>query len=74
MKNITLSLNEELLQAGREYAQRHRLSLNTLVRRLLEQHVVRSSAAWLQESFTLMDRTHADSRGKKWKRGDLYRG
>ena len=73
MKNITLSIEEGVLQAGREYARKHNMSLNSLVRRLLEQTVLKSSTQWLAETFQLMDKARATSRGKKWKREDLYR-
>ena len=35
MKNITLALDEQTLEAGRSYAQRHQTTLNALVRELL---------------------------------------
>ena len=73
MKNITLSLDEPTLEAGRNYAKRHDMSLNALIRKLLRQHTVRSSAQWLTEALELMDRAGANSNGKKWKREDLYR-
>ncbi len=73
MRNITLSIDEETLEAGREYARRHNMSFNSLVRRLLEQTVKKSSGHWLDESFALMDRARADSGGERWERKDLYR-
>lgn len=39
MKSITLSIDENILQAGREYARAHNVSFNVLVRRLIEQTV-----------------------------------
>ena len=36
MKNITLAIDETVLQAGREYAKRHNISFNFLVRKLVE--------------------------------------
>jgi len=73
MKNITLSIDEETLNTGRQYARRHNLSLNSLVRRLLKQSVMKSSALWITESFQIMDKAKASSQGRKWKREDLYR-
>ena len=73
MKNITLSIDDDVLRAGREYAKKHNISFNALVRRLLEQTVLRSSTQWLEESFNLMDKVKANSKGKKWNREDLYR-
>lgn len=73
MKNITIALDEKIVTAGREYAQKHNTSLNGLIRSLLEQTVMPESKHWLDECFELMDRTQADSRGARWKREDLYR-
>jgi hypothetical protein len=73
MKNITLSIDEETLQAGREYARKHNQSLNSLVRKLLEQNVLKSSSQWLSESFQIMDKAQVAATGKKWRREDLYR-
>ena len=33
MKNITLSIEEDTLKAGRNYAKRHKISLNALIRK-----------------------------------------
>jgi hypothetical protein len=72
MSNITLSIDDDLLEAGRRYAQEHNTSLNALVRELLAGKVTKSSDDWLTEAFLLMDRAKGDSKGKKWKRDDLY--
>ena len=73
MKNVTLSIDEETLKAGRDYAKKHNMSLNALIRKLLKQSVVKSSTQWLTESFKLMDEAKANSKGKTWKREDLHR-
>jgi hypothetical protein len=72
MKNITISLEDEILKAGREYAKRHNTSLNSLIRKLLAQTVLPESQNWLDECFALMDQANANSHGEKWKREDLY--
>jgi hypothetical protein len=72
MKNITISIDDEVLEAGRKYVQKHNISLNTLIRKLLAQTVLPSSQNWLDECFQLMDQTGADSGGRKWKREELY--
>lgn len=73
MKNITLSIDEDTLEAGRNYAKRHKMSLNMLIRRLLKQNVTDSSTQWLSETFELMDRAKANSQSKRWRREDLHR-
>jgi hypothetical protein len=73
MKNITLSIDEVTLKAGREYARKHNMSFNSFVRQLIQQNVLKTSAQWLVELFELMDKAKANSAGKKWKRQDLHR-
>jgi hypothetical protein len=72
MPNITISLDEDLLKSGRKYAERHRTSLNALIRKTLKQTVQSESADWLDECFDLMDKAKGNSKGNKWKRGELY--
>ena len=72
MPNITISLNELLLKSGRKYAEAHQTSVNALIRCLLEKTVKSDSIEWIEEIFTLMDRASIDSKGKRWKRKDLY--
>lgn len=73
MKNITLSIDEQVLQAGREYARQHNVSFNVLVRRLIEQTVVQKQNRWLDDTFSLMDKANVSSSGENWNREDLYR-
>ena len=73
MKNVTLSIDEDTLKAGRNYAKRHKMSLNMLIRKLLKQNVTDSSTQWLTETFELMDRAKANSQGRRWRREDLHR-
>jgi len=72
MANITISIDEALLKAGRKYAEKHPTSINSLIRKLLEETVESQSKAWLQECFDLMDRSKGNSRRKRWKREELY--
>jgi hypothetical protein len=72
MPNITLSIDEDLLRAGREYARTHNESLNGLVRKLLAQTVLGGEDRWLEECLALMDRAEAHSGRKAWRREDLY--
>jgi len=74
MKNITLALDEKIIKKGRKYASKHNLTLNSLVRELLEKTVEEDSQNWLEESFHLMDQVKLSKTMKKWKRQDLYRG
>ncbi|MBC6721292.1 MULTISPECIES: DUF6364 family protein [Treponema] len=73
MKNITLSIDETVLQAGREYARNHNISFNSLVRKLVEQTVVTNKDYWLHDTFSLMDKLNVTSGNEKWTREELYR-
>jgi plasmid stability protein len=72
MPNITISLDEELLKAGRKYTEKHQTSMNALIRKLLTQTVISDSNEWIEECFRLMDRAGANSKGLEWKREVLY--
>ncbi len=72
MKNITLSIDEETLDAGREYAQRHQTTLNGLVRDLLVKTVLADRKAAVTEMFRLMDAHPGNSKGRRWTREELY--
>jgi hypothetical protein len=72
VKNITLALDEETLAAGRAYAQRHRTTLNALVRDLLARTVHTDRQATAAEMFRLMDDAPGRSRGKRWTRDELH--
>ena len=73
MRNVTLSMDEELLQKGREYARSHGMSFNALIRDLLRRRVIQESD-WVAESFRRMDEAGGRSGGRTWKREDLYDG
>jgi N-methylhydantoinase A/oxoprolinase/acetone carboxylase beta subunit len=72
MPNVTISLNEKLLKKSREYARKKNTSLNAMIRKLLEQTVESPSGQWIDECFSNMDKAKGNSKGKKWKREELY--
>ncbi|MDR1324044.1 MAG: hypothetical protein LBK68_06380 [Candidatus Margulisbacteria bacterium] len=74
MKNITLAIDEETLTLGREYAKRHNMSFNALVRKSVEKTVKKTAKGWLVDLFQEMDKDNVSSQGKKWTRAELYRG
>jgi hypothetical protein len=73
MKNITLSMDEKVLKAGRDYARKHNVSFNVLVRRLVEQTVLSSKNQWLDDTFSLMDKLSVSPVNQTWTREELYR-
>jgi hypothetical protein len=72
MPNVTISLDKEVLRASRQYARARNISLNALIRQLLEQRVRRTETTWIDSCFALMDSLDVDSGGRKWTREDLY--
>ena len=72
MSNLTISIDDDLLKSGRQYAKKHHTSLNALIRKLLQETVTQNRQNWLDDCFKLMDENAADSQGKKWHRGELY--
>lgn len=75
MKNVTLAIDEKLLDAGRAYARAHNTSLNNLIRESLRRTVVKETrATWAGEFLNVTDKVWGNTRGIKWKREDLYRG
>jgi hypothetical protein len=72
MKNVTLAVDEKLLEEGRRYARQHRTSLNGLLRDLLRRTVSETGETWTDECIGKMDRAGGRSGGKTWKCGDLY--
>jgi hypothetical protein len=74
MKNITLALDEKTIAASRQYARRHNMTLNSLIRKLLQQTVSKGSKDWIEESHSLMDNVKIPRDAPRtWRRGDLYR-
>jgi len=73
VKNITLALDEKIIHKGRKYANKHNLTLNSLVRKLLEKTVETDSSDWLEECFQKMDKVELPTAVKKWNREELYR-
>ena len=74
MKNITLSIPDELLQKSREYAKRHGTSLNELVRKLLRQVVLPPEKNPTQKLIEHIQngRVSVDTKGNQWIRAEIY--
>jgi hypothetical protein len=72
MKYITLTLDEETLDAGRIYASRHQTTLQALLRELLVKTVGVDRQAVVAEMFRLMDAYPGNSNGLHWTRDELF--
>lgn len=72
--NVTISVEDDLLERARELARRRRISLQELIRdqlRLLVRE--RSGADAASELLDLMERHGGHSGGRRWRRDDAYR-
>ena len=75
MRNVTIALDVPIYEAGRLYAREHHVSLNGLIRRLLQQTVLREPAKdACDQFFTVANKAHGNSGGKRWTREELHRG
>ena len=72
MKKITLTLDDETLEASRAYAARHHTTLDALVDSRLEKVTAADRRLAVAEMFRLMDAYPGDSRGARWNRGELH--
>jgi hypothetical protein len=72
MKNVTLAIDEKLIEESRRYAHAHHTSLNTLIRDLLGRIVRGENRDWVDTCFQKIDAANGRSCGRKWKRKDLY--
>ncbi len=72
MKKITLALDEDTLDAARNFASRHETTVNALVRPLLTNTIVAHRQTGVAEMFRLMDAHPGNSRNRGWTRESLY--
>ncbi|MCC6983090.1 MAG: hypothetical protein IT535_07440 [Bauldia sp.] len=74
MKNITLAVDEAVLDQVRKYAANHQTTVNALVRQHLEQiarNETRVKEA-MRELREMSDRSKARMGKRTWKRDDIY--
>ncbi len=71
MANLTLSLEDELLQKGREYAASRGTSLNALVREFISD-LTGPSITEVSDIMSRLRSTPGDSGGTKVRRESLY--
>ncbi len=71
MKNVTLSIPDDLLAKSREYANEHGTSLNQMIRDFLKAKVMKDQRKAIQGLFELMDKVEVKT-NIKWTRDELY--
>jgi hypothetical protein len=72
MRNLTISLEEKLIEASREYARRNNTSLNALIQDFLIKTVQQNPNELSKEMIRLMNEAQGDSKGQRWTREELY--
>lgn len=72
MKNVTLAIDDELLERSREYAQKQGTTLNALIRQLLQQRVHPTGPGSAFAEFLKLAEKHPIRTNGPWKREDLY--
>ena len=72
MKNITLSIPEDLLKLGREYALKHGTTLNALIRKLLQTTVQTSQQTKAKQILDEMEKMKSPKKSIQWTREDLH--
>jgi hypothetical protein len=72
MANLTLSIDDELLNRGRSYARARGTSLNSLVRKLLVD-AISTPDATVDSMVERLRQSSGDSKGVKFTREELHR-
>lgn len=72
-KNVTISLEEDLLKAGRRYAELAGTSINEMFREFLRSKVVAQTGDDIaEEMMAALDAAEGNSAERGWKREDAY--
>lgn len=74
MKNVTLSIPDDLLKKSREYAEKQGTSLNEFIRLLLKQAVNQSENDPVKRliGHSRDNRLKVNTKGWKWNRNEIY--
>jgi len=72
MKNITLSIPEDVLRRSREYAKKQGITLNQMVRNFLRQTIADQNENMEARLDKIMDEMGVDTKNLDYNREDLY--
>ena len=70
---LAIDLEPRLAEAARDYARRHRTTVQGLILQLLDRELVADADAWCDRLYALMDEAGGDLEGQTWSRDELYR-
>jgi len=72
MQELKISIDDETLEAYRNYARQHGISLAEAIGLVLRRGAAAAQRDWLEEFFRVMDNAAANSQGRAWRRDELY--
>jgi hypothetical protein len=73
MKNITLTLDEDVFVRAQKYADDNGVSFDMMIRRFIEQQSQKpDKEQWLSETLSLLNGAHGNSYGESWTREELH--
>ena len=72
MKNVTLSLPDDLLRKSREYAEKQGISLNEMIRRILKQQVQSERKEAVDNLIYHSGTFQVQTKKWKWNRDEIY--
>lgn len=74
MKNVTISMDEDLLTRSRDFAHAQGTTLNELIRQLLRRTVIGIESDWTEGFLKVAEEVKGESKGWKWNRSEIQRG
>ena len=72
MKNVTLSIPENLLEMSRDYAKRHGTSLNEFIRELLRRNVLNEMDGPIDRLLENSEKFAVTTKSWNWDRNEIY--
>jgi metal-responsive CopG/Arc/MetJ family transcriptional regulator len=72
MKNVTLSMPDELLSKSREYAEKHGTTLNEMIRDYLKKTVKSDQSDFIKRLELLQQQVQIKTKGERFDRDELY--
>ena len=72
MKNVTLSMPDDLLSKSREYAEKHGTTLNDMIRDYLKKTVKSDQSDFIKRLELLQQQVQIKTKGERFDRDELY--
>jgi metal-responsive CopG/Arc/MetJ family transcriptional regulator len=72
MKNVTLSMPDDLLSKSREYAEKHGTTLNEMIRDYLKKTVKSDQSDFIKRLELLQQQVQVKTKGERFDRDALY--